>query len=59
MAEELAKNRLVQTDYIAVVRLQDLADLALVEPGNTLIAAAIQVGKTRLIDNLVLGDLSC
>ncbi len=32
---------------------------AVIEPGNTLIAAAIRVGKTRLIDNLLLGDLSC
>jgi pantoate--beta-alanine ligase len=59
MAEELAKDRLIQTDYIAVARLQDLADLAVIEPGNTLVAAAIRVGKTRLIDNLLLGDLSC
>jgi pantoate--beta-alanine ligase len=59
MAGEFAKEHLIQIEYIAVVRLQDLADLAVIEPGNTLIAAAIQVGKTRLIDNLVLGDLSC
>jgi len=59
MTEELAKDRLIQIEYIAVVRLQDLADLAVVHPGNTLIAAAIRVGKTRLIDNLLLGDLSC
>ena len=59
MAEELAKDRLIHIDYIAVVRLQDLADLEVIEPGNTLIAAAIRVGKTRLIDNLLLGDLSC
>jgi pantothenate synthetase len=59
MAEELARDRLIQTDYIAVARLQDLADLAVIEPGNTLVAAAIRVGKTRLIDNLLLGDLSC
>lgn len=59
MAEELAKDRLIHIDYIVVARLQDLADLAVIEPGNTLIAAAIRVGKTRLIDNLLLGDLSC
>ena len=59
MAEELAKDRLIQIDYIAAARLQDLADLVVIQPGNTLIAAAIRVGKTRLIDNLVLGDLSC
>lgn len=59
MAEELAKDRLIQIDYIAVARLQDLAELAVIQPGNTLIAAAIRVGKTRLIDNLLLGDLLC
>jgi pantoate--beta-alanine ligase len=59
MAEEFAKDRLIQVDYIAVTRLQDLTDLAVIQPGNTLIAAAIRVGKTRLIDNLLLGDLSC
>ena len=59
MAEELAGDRLIQAEYIAVARLQDLADLAVIEPGNTLIAAAIRVGQTRLIDNFVLGDLSC
>jgi pantoate--beta-alanine ligase len=59
MVEELAKDRLIHSEYIAVTRLQDLADLAVIEPGNTLIAAAIRVGKTRLIDNLLLGDLSC
>jgi pantoate--beta-alanine ligase len=59
IAEELAKDSLIDIDYIAVVRLQDLADLAVIEHGNTLIAVAIQVGKTRLIDNFLLGDLSC
>ncbi|MBN2399388.1 MAG: pantoate--beta-alanine ligase [Candidatus Aminicenantes bacterium] len=59
MAEEFAKDRLIQVDYIAVTGLQDLVDLTLIQPGNTLIAAAIRVGKTRLIDNLILGDLSC
>jgi pantoate--beta-alanine ligase len=59
MAEELAKDRLIDIDYIAVVRLQDLADLTVIEPGNSLIAAAIRIGTTRLIDNLLLGDLSC
>lgn len=59
MAEELAKDRLIHIDYIVVARLQDLVELAVIQPGNTLIAAAIRVGKTRLIDNLLLGDLSC
>jgi pantoate--beta-alanine ligase len=59
MAEELASDPLIQVDYIAVSRLLNLADLAVVQPGDTLVAAAIRVGKTRLIDNFVLGDLSC
>jgi pantoate--beta-alanine ligase len=59
MAEEFAGDPLVQVDYIAVSRLQDLAELAIVQPENTLIAAAIRVGKTRLIDNIMLGDISC
>jgi len=59
VAEELAKDPLIDIDYVAVVRLQDLAELAVVQPENTLIAAAIRIGKTRLIDNLLLGDLSC
>jgi pantoate--beta-alanine ligase len=59
IVEELAKDRLIDIDYVAVARLQDLADLAVIEPENTLVAAAIRVGKTRLIDNLLLGDLSC
>jgi pantoate--beta-alanine ligase len=59
VADELAKDPLVQPEYIAVVRPRDLAELDAVEPGNTLIAAAIRVGKTRLIDNLLLGDVSC
>ena len=59
ISEELAKDRLIQIDYIAVVRLLDLTEMACIEPGNTLIAAAVRIGKTRLIDNLLLGDLSC
>ncbi|MCX6556237.1 MAG: pantoate--beta-alanine ligase [Candidatus Aminicenantes bacterium] len=59
VAGELAKDPLVRSEYIAVVRPWDLAELEAVEPENTLIAAAILVGKTRLIDNLLLGDLSC
>jgi pantoate--beta-alanine ligase len=58
MAGELARDRLIQVDYIAMVRLQDLADVAEIEPGNTLVAAAVRIGGTRLIDNLLLGDLS-
>jgi pantoate--beta-alanine ligase len=59
MRAELAGEPLLAIDYVAIVRLTDLEEIAAVEPGNTLIAAAVRVGKTRLIDNLLLGDLSC
>jgi len=59
MQKELARDPLLATEYIAIVRLQDLVEIPAIEPGNTLIAAAVRVGRTRLIDNLLLGDLSC
>jgi pantoate--beta-alanine ligase len=58
MAAELAGSPLVETDYLAVASLDDLAELAVVRPGQTLIAAAVRVGATRLIDNLLLGELA-
>ncbi len=58
MARELAKDGRVQADYIAVAGLEDLAELTAVKPGQTLIAAAVRVGRTRLIDNLILGELT-
>ena len=59
MQKELGRDPLLASEYIAIVRLQDMQDIPVFEPGNTLIAAAVRVGKTRLIDNLLLGDLSC
>jgi pantoate--beta-alanine ligase len=59
MQKELDRDPLLAMEYIAIVRLQDLLDIPVIEPGNTLIAAAVRVGRTRLIDNLLLGDLSC
>ena len=58
MTQELAKDSLIQIEYISVAGLLDLAELEAVQPGQTLIAAAIRVGKTRLIDNFILGELT-
>ena len=55
----IAAEPLLAIDYVTVARLQDLEEAPYIEAGNTLIAAAVRVGKTRLIDNLLLGDLSC
>lgn len=59
MRAELAREPLLAIDYVAIVRLTDLEEIAAVEPVNTLIAAAVRVGRTRLIDNRLLGELSC
>jgi pantoate--beta-alanine ligase len=40
-------------DYVEVVRPQTMARLASIEPGSA-ICAAVRVGKTRLIDNVLL-----
>jgi pantoate--beta-alanine ligase len=59
MRAEIAREPLLAIDYVAVVRLTDMEDIAAIETGNTLVAAAVRAGQTRLIDNLMLGDLSC
>lgn len=59
MAAEIAREPLLQVDYIAVVRLDDLEETAVVEPGNALVAVAVRAGRTRLIDNFLLGEISC
>ncbi len=56
---EIARQPLLQVDYVAVARLDDLEEAAMVEPGNTLVAVAVRVGRTRLIDNFLSGDISC
>jgi len=59
VAEEIAAQPLLEVDYIAVVRLDDLKETDEIEPGNTLVAAAVRAGRTRLIDNYLSGEISC
>lgn len=59
MQAEISRQPLLAIDYIAVVRLNDLQETATVEPGNTLVAAAVRAGSTRLIDNYLSGELPC
>ncbi len=54
---ELAADPLVKVDYLEFVSLDRLEPIDTVMPGNTLAAGAIFVGKTRLIDNFVLGEI--
>jgi pantothenate synthetase len=43
------------TDYIAIAHPERLAPVELAEPG-TVIALAVRVGGTRLIDNTILEE---
>jgi len=59
----LKKDPLLKPEYIEIVSLDLLEDFtepagkAQIAPGNTLIALAARVGKTRLIDNFILGEI--
>ena len=52
-AKKIIEGRKIKIDYFKVVNLTDLADIKRIEK-NTLIAVAAWVGKTRLIDNILL-----
>lgn len=54
---------LLTVDYVEVVTLDRLEPFPqspqgqLIDNNNTLVAAAVKVGKTRLIDNFILGEI--
>ncbi|MBO8159748.1 pantoate--beta-alanine ligase [Thermosyntropha sp.] len=52
--EEMIKSRpRAEIDYIEIVRAEDLAYIDKIE-GRVLVALAVRIGKTRLIDNLLV-----
>lgn len=55
--EELEKNPMINIDYVEVVDLGQLEKIDRIDPGNTLVAAAIRIGEIRLIDNFILGEI--
>jgi len=54
MKEIISSHPLNRIDYIAVVEAKTLKDVLKLE-GETLLALAVFVGKTRLIDNIIIG----
>ena len=54
LTETLAGEPLVREDYVSVADASTLAELERIE-GAALVSLAARVGKTRLIDNVVLG----
>ena len=53
MSDMIEAEPLAQIDYISIVNADTLADVDVVK-GKTLIAMAVFIGETRLIDNVVL-----
>ncbi|MFI5198128.1 MAG: pantoate--beta-alanine ligase [Thermoanaerobaculia bacterium] len=54
LSETLSAEPLAQPDYCSVADAVTLAELERVE-GEALVSVAVRIGKTRLIDNVVLG----
>jgi len=54
---ELGGSPRIQVEYCEVVSTATLTPLATVRPEGTLVACAIRVGATRLIDNFVVGSI--
>lgn len=55
--KEISKDPLVTIDYVEVVSLDTLEKIKTITMDNTLVAGAIWAGKTRLIDNFILGEI--
>ncbi len=56
MKQLISKKKSARIDYVVVVDLESLAPLKKIKPG-CLIALAVRIGKTRLIDNTVVGTV--
>ena len=53
--EELGREKLAEIDYVEIYSFPGLKEIAEVrEP--SLLALAVKIGKTRLIDNVILGS---
>ncbi|MDD5409446.1 MAG: pantoate--beta-alanine ligase [Candidatus Omnitrophica bacterium] len=53
MKQLIEKNKLARIDYIAIVEQEQLKEVKKIIPG-TLIALAVKIGRTRLIDNIII-----
>ena len=57
IVRELKKNKCIKRDYVEIVNLKTLESLDKIDNNNTLVAVAIKLGETRLIDNFILGEI--
>jgi pantothenate synthetase len=49
---EMSRSPLIKIQYLEMRSIDRLKELAEVDPGNTLVAVAAHLGKTRLLDNI-------
>jgi len=57
LIDEVSQSPLVSIDYLEIVSIDRLEPVSKIDPENTLVAGAVWVGKTRLIDNFILGEI--
>lgn len=57
-AFELSKEPLAQIDYVELYSFPDLNEIERIA-GPALLAVAVFIGRTRLIDNIILGEETC
>ncbi len=54
MKENLEKEPMAKIDYVEAVSMDTIEKVDKIE-GNVLVAMAVYIGKTRLIDNFIIG----
>jgi len=54
MLETLAQEPLAQVDYVSIADPRSLQELTTIDQQGVLVSLAVRIGKTRLIDNLVM-----
>lgn len=54
MLETLAQEPLAQVDYVSIADPRSLQELTTIDQSGALVSLAVRIGKTRLIDNLVV-----
>jgi pantoate--beta-alanine ligase len=56
MQETLASEPLAEVDYVSIADPETLEELERVEESGAMASLAVRIGRTRLIDNVLLGD---
>ncbi len=55
--ERLKKTGGINIDYVEIRRLTDLSESGIIDRKDCIVAVAIYIGKVRLIDNFILGEI--